>query len=203
MHPLLNIALEAANKAGKIIIQSMDRLDRIKVEEKSKNDFVTEVDRRSEQAIIDIIHRSYPEHGIIAEESGSTNTESDFIWIIDPLDGTNNYVHGFPHFAVSIGVQIRGRLEHGLIYDPIRQEMFTASRGIGAHLNERRIRVNPLTHFDNALLATGLPAYNRDTLLDLYLTSFNVLAKEVHDVRRGGSAAKLGQSHRIGEEDET
>jgi myo-inositol-1(or 4)-monophosphatase len=131
MHPLLNIAIRAARSAGKIIVQAYERYDTVKVTEKHPNDFVTEVDQAAENEIIATIRKAYPDHGILAEESG-LSAGDDCLWIIDPLDGTTNFVHGLPHFAVSIGMQYKGRMEHGVIYDPIRQELFTASRGKGA-----------------------------------------------------------------------
>ena len=140
MNPTTNIAVRAARQAGSVIMRSFGRLDTLTVAEKQANDFVTEVDRNAEQAIIEIIRRAYPGHAILAEESGGQGNDP-FEWVIDPLDGTTNYVHGFPQFAVSIALRHRGRLESAVIYDPVRDEMFTADRGSGALLNDRRLRV--------------------------------------------------------------
>ena len=127
MHPLLNIAADAAIAASKIILRSFDNLDKIKIENKARNDFVTEVDTKSEQIIIDTIHKAYPNHAILSEEIGSLEGTDDYLWIIDPLDGTVNYIHGHPHFSISIGIKHKGKLQHGLVYDPLRQEMFHAT----------------------------------------------------------------------------
>jgi len=187
MHPTLNIALRAARAAGNIIVRAMDRLDTIQVTEKKANDFVTEIDKQAEQVIIETIRDAYPSHGILAEESGSHNGD-DTVWIIDPIDGTSNYIHGFPHFAISIGVQHKGRLEHGLIFDPVRQETFIASRGDGARLNDRRIRVSKCVNFHGALLGTGIP-HSKKELLPFYIKMFETLMPLAAGIRRAGSAA--------------
>jgi myo-inositol-1(or 4)-monophosphatase len=187
MHPLLNIAITAARKAGNIITRAMDRLETVKVSMKSQNDFVSEVDQAAEQEIIQIIRKNYPSHGILAEESGSHKGD-DYVWIIDPLDGTNNFIHGFPHFSVSIAVSHKGRIEHGVIYDPVRQELFTASRGDGAKLNQYRLRVSKCLHFKNAMLGTGFP-YKSIERLPKYLNEFAEFTKQVTGIRRSGSAA--------------
>ncbi len=158
--PLLNIATEAARTAGNIIVRSMSRLKTIKIAEKHPNDFVTEIDQRVEQEIIAIIKKAYPSHSILAEESGEHDGD-EYQWIIDPIDGTRNFIHGYPHFAISIAVMHKNRIEHGLIYDPIRQELFTASRGRGAQLNEQRIRVSERKHLPECLFGTGF-AYRHD-----------------------------------------
>ena len=137
MHPLLNIGIRAARRAGDVIVRNLNRLDSIRVSQKGRNDFVTEVDRMAEREIIETIHRTHPEHAFLAEESGRQG-DSDTVWIIDPLDGTTNFLHGFPVFAVSVAVSHQGRLEHGVVYDPLRQELFTASRGSGATPARRR-----------------------------------------------------------------
>ena len=139
VHALLNIAVRAARNAGEIIVRSMNRLESLQITSKGRNDFVTEIDQAAEAAIIAHIRKLYPKHAFLAEESGQTG-ESDTVWIIDPLDGTTNFLHGFPTFAVSIACQIRGVLEHAVVYDPMRQEIFTASRGQGAHLENHRMR---------------------------------------------------------------
>jgi myo-inositol-1(or 4)-monophosphatase len=187
MQPMLNIAIKAARRAGDTIVRSMHSLDTLTVTSKGRNDFVSEVDRKAEQAVIDIIRKTYPSHGIMAEESGDQAGE-DFLWIIDPLDGTTNFLHGFPQFSVSIGVQHKGRMEHGVVYDPLRQEIFSASRGAGAQLNERRIRVSKAQSLDGSLLGTGFP-YSQMAHLDDYLELFRVFISRTAGVRRPGSAA--------------
>src|SRR5579862_2232025 len=156
MHPLLNIAVRAARRAGEIIVRSLVRLESLEITSKGRNDYVSDVDRAAERDIIETIHKLYPDHAILAEESGSSG-QNDVVWIIDPLDGTTNFLHGFPTFAVSIAVQQRGRLEIGVVYDPMRQEVFTAVRGGGAHLENRRIRVSKQRGLEGALLSTGFP----------------------------------------------
>jgi len=187
MHPMLNIAIRAARSAGNLIIRSLQHVDHLEVTTKSLNDFVTDVDRMAEQEIISAIHKAYPEHAILAEESG-TQGESDTVWIIDPLDGTKNFLHGFPHYCVSIAVMVRGRIEHGVIYDPLRDELFTASRGDGAKLNDRRLRVTKRKELTGALLATGFPFKYPDYLIP-YMATFNAVFPQVADIRRTGSAA--------------
>jgi myo-inositol-1(or 4)-monophosphatase len=188
MHPLVNIAVRAARRAGDISIRHIDRLDELTVHAKHRNDFVTEVDRRAEREIIQTIRKAYPEHGVLAEESGADTADAEFVWIIDPLDGTTNFLHAFPIFAVSIAVQYRGRLEHGVIYDPMRQELFVASRGRGALLDGRRIRSSKRPSLDGALIATGFPA--RDpAILDHYLEMLRAVIGQAAGVRRPGAAA--------------
>jgi len=188
MHALLNVAVMAARRAGAVLIRKMRNLEKLKVEEKGHNDFVSDADRAAEKAVIDCILKHYPDHAILAEESGKQG-ESDHVWIIDPLDGTTNYLHGFPVFAVSIGVQIKGRMEHGVVYDPMRQELFTASRGDGAQLDGRRIRTSGQIQFERALIGTGFPFRRANTDLQPYL---NMLAKVIRNtagIRRPGAAA--------------
>lgn len=187
MQALLNIAVKAARQAGDIIARCMDRLDTIEYNVKVPNDFVSEVDRRAEHEIIKTIHRAYPDHGIIAEESGIT-AGNDFVWIIDPLDGTTNFLHGFPHFAVSIAARYKDRIEHAVVYDPVKQEMFTASRGSGAQLNGRRIRVSKSAGLTAALIGTGFP-FKNITLLPAYLQMFTAVSQDTSGIRRAGSAA--------------
>lgn len=155
MHPLLNIAISAARQAGDMIARHVDQLDRVTIYQKNKTSFYTDVDIKSEQLIIQTIHKAYPEHGIIAEESGSHGEDRDIVWIIDPLDGTRNFIHGVPFFAVSIAVQVKQRIEHAVIYDPIRHECFAASRGAGARLNDRRMRVSKQTQLGAAFLGSS------------------------------------------------
>ncbi|HEY0747967.1 MAG TPA: inositol monophosphatase family protein, partial [Steroidobacteraceae bacterium] len=154
MQPLLNIAMRAARRAGDLIVKSLSRLDSLKVDTKGRNDFVTDIDRKAELDIIATIRRSYPQHAILAEESGASG-EDEFRWIIDPLDGTTNFLHGFPTFAVSIAVEHRKRLQHAVVYDPMRQEFFTASRGDGAQLEGKKIRVSAQRTLEGALIGTG------------------------------------------------
>lgn len=188
MQPLLNIATTAARCAGEIILRHMELTDRIKVTEKGHNEWFSEVDVKCEQAIINTIHKAYPDHSIMAEESGMDNRDPDYVWIIDPLDGTNNYLHGFPFFAVSIACKIKNRIEHAVVYDPLRHECFSATRGRGAKHNDRRIRVSKQTQLSGCLLATGLPVRN-PALFTKYLPAFNALMGQCAGIRRTGSAA--------------
>ena len=187
MHPTLNIAVRAARSAGNVIIRNLDRLDSLAVHTKDRNDFVTEVDRQAEQEIISTLRKAYPDHGILAEESGLTGGD-EYQWIIDPLDGTTNFLHGFPQFAVSIALRHKGRLEQGVVYDPLRQELFTATRGAGATLNDRRIRVTRRPSLEGALLGTGFP-FKEQHHLDAYLDMFRALFPRTAGIRRPGSAA--------------
>ena len=185
---MLNIAVRAARAAGDIIIRNMDRLDRIKVVTKQNNDFVSNVDHMAEEAIIFAIKTAYPDHGILAEESGSQGETSEYQWIIDPLDGTTNYLHGFPQFAVSIALKHKERTVVGVIYDPVSQELFTAIRGDGAMLNDKKIRVTTHKGLTNALLGTGFP-YCDQSYLDTYLETMKALMQKTAGLRRPGSAA--------------
>ncbi|HEX2494164.1 MAG TPA: inositol monophosphatase family protein [Steroidobacter sp.] len=191
MQPLLNIAVRAARRAGEVIIRGMNRLHRLDVRAKGQNDFVTEIDTQAEREIIEIVRRHYPDHAVLGEETGQSgdHADSEFLWIIDPLDGTTNFVHGFPQFAVSIGVQRRGRMEHGVVYDPLRQELFTTSRGEGAQLDGRRIRVSGQLSLDRALLGTGFPYRSNIRYLDHYLAMMKVVMQATAGVRRPGAAA--------------
>jgi myo-inositol-1(or 4)-monophosphatase len=188
MQPMLNIAIRAAHSAGDFIVRKINKLPDLKIEVKARNDFVTEVDREAEVRIIEELLKAYPGHGILAEESGVIEGKDEYRWIIDPLDGTTNYLHGFPHYAVSIACEYRGRMEHGVIYDPIKQELFTASRGDGATLNNRRIRVTSLRTVEGALIGTGFPFKNPDQL-DQFLKLFSAFFSSASDMRRAGSAA--------------
>jgi len=188
VQPLLNIAVRAARRAGEVIIRSLNRLESLTVASKGRNDFVTEVDHAAEHEIISTIRRHYPQHAFLAEESGASG-ESDTVWIIDPLDGTTNFMHGFPVFAVSIACQIKGRLEHAVVYDPMRGELFTASRGAGAHLENHRLRVSKARTLEGALLATGFP-YRADSLhADAYFAMLKAVSQHAAGVRRPGAAA--------------
>lgn len=188
MHALLNVAVMAARKAGDTLIRKMTNLQKLKIEEKGHNDFVSDADHAAEQAVISTILKHYPDHAILAEESGVTG-ESDHVWIVDPLDGTTNYLHGFPVFSVSIGMQINGRMEHAVVYDPIRQELFTATRGDGAQLDGRKIRISGQKQLERALVGTGFPYRQTDQDLTPYLDMLAKVIKNTAGVRRPGSAA--------------
>ena len=156
MQPLLNIAINAARLAGDIIVRHIEQRDRLVVTQKGVNDYFSEVDVKAEQAIIKTIHKAYPDHGIIAEESGVSNADAECVWIIDPLDGTANYLHGFPFYSVSIGLRIKNRIEHAVVYDPLRHECFSASRGRGARVDDRRLRVSKQIQLSGAMIASGV-----------------------------------------------
>jgi myo-inositol-1(or 4)-monophosphatase len=187
MQPLLNIAIQAARQAGDIIIRHADQVDRLSVMEKGHHDYFSEVDVKAEQAILQVIHKAHPDHGIMAEESGSIRDDAECVWIIDPLDGTNNYLHGFPFYAVSIAIQIKGRIEHAVVYDPIRHECFSASRGRGARLNDRRLRVSKQTQLDASVLGVGLKRSQHHK--NYSLSTFQSLFDQCMSVRRTGSVA--------------
>jgi myo-inositol-1(or 4)-monophosphatase len=187
-HALLNLAIRAARRAGEVIIRAIPRLDSLQIESKGRNDFVTEVDRAAEQEIIATIQRLYPKHAFLAEESGQTG-ESDTVWIVDPLDGTTNFLHGFPTFSVSIACQIKGKLEHAVVYDPMRGEIFSASRGRGAHLESHRMRVSKQRLLDGALIATGFPYRANTEHIDAYLGMMKTVMTKTAGIRRPGSAA--------------
>jgi len=195
---MLNIGIRAARRAGDLILRSMNRLHQLEVRRKDANDFVTEVDLRAEAEIIETIRTTFPDHGILAEESGRTDSKNglknaagddEFVWIIDPLDGTTNFIHGFPQFAVSIGLKKRGVMECGVIYDPLRQELFTAARGDGAKLDDRRIRVTKQTTLEGSLIGTGFPYRANMKWLDAYMGMFKDITQQAAGLRRAGSAA--------------
>ncbi len=190
MHPILNIAIKAARRGATVINRASLDLDLLEVQTKQPKDFVTEVDRAAEAAIIDTIREAYPEHSILAEESGSSGDagNGEFQWIIDPLDGTTNFIHGFPQYAVSIGIAQNGVVQHGVIYDPTRNELFTASRGKGAFLNDKRMRVAKRTRLGESLIGTGFPFRNFEHI-DAYLGMFRELAEKTAGLRRPGAAA--------------
>jgi len=187
MNPTTNIAVRAARQAASILMRSFNRIETLTIAEKQANDYVSEVDRAAEQAIIETIRRSYPHHAILAEESG-THDGNEYQWIIDPLDGTTNYLHGFPQFSISIAMRHRGQLESAVVYDPLRDEMFTASRGNGALLNDRRLRVSEHKSLQGALIGTGIP-FRDQTYLDAYLGMMKAMVKDTAGIRRPGSAA--------------
>ena len=188
MHATLNIAVKAARRAATVINRASTQLDLLTVQSKSPNDFVTEVDRAAEQAIIEVLRDAFPGHGILAEESGESGPESEFTWIIDPLDGTTNFIHGFPQYAVSIAQTKNGVLEHAVVFDPNTNELFTASRGSGAFLNDRRLRVSRRTRLNEALIGTGFPFRQFDNI-DAYLAMFKELSQKTAGIRRPGAAA--------------
>jgi myo-inositol-1(or 4)-monophosphatase len=189
MHALLNVAVMAARRAGETLIRKMVSLDKLKIEEKGHNDFVSDADRAAERAVISTVQKHYPDHAFLAEESGVSG-ESDHVWIIDPLDGTTNFLHGFPVFAVSIGVQVSGRMEHACVYDPLRQELFTASRGDGAQLDGHRLRVSGQKLLARALIGTGFPFRQADQDIGPYMAMLGKVITNTSGVRRGGKAAQ-------------
>ncbi|WP_116472621.1 inositol-1-monophosphatase [Zobellella maritima] len=189
MHPMLNIAVRAARNAGQVIVKGFSNPDYVETTQKGQNDFVTNVDLDAENAVVNTIRKSYPEHSIIGEECGElVGSNPDYQWIIDPLDGTTNFVKGIPHFAVSIALRVKGRTEQAVVYDPIRDELFTASRGAGAQLNGYRIRVGKAKDLNNTLLATGFP-FKQKHQLDAYLAMFQAMFVQCSDVRRAGAAS--------------
>jgi myo-inositol-1(or 4)-monophosphatase len=187
MHPTLNIAVKAARRAGGIINRASRDVEQIKVSAKRDKDFVTEVDKAAEAAIIEVLKEAYPDHAILAEESGASG-DSEHVWIIDPLDGTTNFIHGFPQYAISIAQAHKGVLQHAVIYDPNRNELFTASKGAGAYLNERRIRVSKRVKLNEVLIGTGFP-FRYFEHVDAYLGIFRDMMHKTAGVRRPGAAA--------------
>jgi myo-inositol-1(or 4)-monophosphatase len=187
MHPMLNTAVKAARKAGSIINRASLDVDLVKVASKGRSDFVTEVDRAAEQAIVDILLKAYPDHAILAEESGASG-DSEYTWIIDPLDGTTNFIHGFPQYAVSIALRHREHVTQAVVFDPTRNELFTASRGRGAFLNERRIRVSKRSKLSECLIGTGFPFRSLEHL-DEYVRMFRSVTEHTAGIRRPGAAA--------------
>lgn len=209
MHPMLNVAVKAARRAGTIINRASLSLERLQVARKQQNDFVTEVDRSAEQAIIETLQTAFPGHHFLAEEAGRLNQngevvgtsgwgelledarnrdEDQYVWVIDPLDGTTNFIHGFPQYAVSIALAVNGVLQQAVIYDPSRDELFTATKGAGAYLNSRRLRVGNQTKLADCLIGTGFP-YRDDQDLDAYLRAFATMTKNCAGLRRPGAAS--------------
>jgi len=192
MHPAINIAIKAARRAGQIINRASNDIDLVKVATKSPNDFVTEVDKAAEAAIIETLKEAYPGYGILAEESGHTpgtnKRDAEYQWIIDPLDGTTNFIHGLPQYAISIALARNNVVEQAVVFDPNRNELFTASKGAGAFLNDRRIRVSRRTKLGEALIGTGFP-YRAFEHLDAYLEIFKELAQKTAGLRRPGAAS--------------
>jgi myo-inositol-1(or 4)-monophosphatase len=185
--PMLNTAVRAARSAGDLILRSADKVGQLHIDQKGRNDYASEVDRMAEREIINILKTAYPDHAILAEESGAQEG-NDYVWIIDPLDGTTNFLHGFPQYAVSIALKHKGKLEVGVIYDPLRDELFTAKRGGGAMLNNRKLRVTQPNSLKGALLGTGFP-FKTDQHLDAYTGMFRSLTTECAGIRRAGAAA--------------
>lgn len=189
MHPVLNIAVKAARRAGQIINRASNDLEKLQIVTKQQSDYVTEVDRAAEAAIIETLREAYPNYGILAEESGlSGTTDAEFQWIIDPLDGTTNFIHGLPQYAISIALAQNGQVTQGVIYDPNRNELFTASKGRGAFLNDRRIRVSKRTRLGESLIGTGFP-YRSFDHVDAYLGIFKELTQSTAGIRRPGAAS--------------
>jgi len=191
MHPMINIAVKAARRAASVITRASFEVEQLRVTHKGHNDFVTEVDQAAEQAIVDVLRQAYPDHAILAEESGASSNlhkDSEYVWIIDPLDGTTNFIHGFPQYAVSIGLQHRGQITQAVVYDPTRNELFTASKGAGAFLNDKRIRVTKRDKLADALIGTGFP-YSDLSGLDEYVKMFSLMTQKSAGLRRPGAAA--------------
>lgn len=198
-HPILNIAVKAARKAGAVINRGALSIERLQVAKKGHNDFVTEVDQAAEQVILDVLFTAYPNHTALTEESGHVAgpnfhgdlENAEFVWVIDPLDGTTNFIHGFPQYAVSIALQHHGQTQHGVVYDPTRNELFTASRGRGAYLNDRRLRVSSCIRLAESLLGTGFPfrASHDNADLERYVNLFRLMALRCAGIRRPGAAA--------------
>lgn len=186
MHALEHIAITAARAAGNYIMRHVDRVDQLKVARKSRNDFVSDVDRGAEAEIVHAIRKAHPDHAVLAEEGGADG-ESEWLWIIDPLDGTTNFLHGFPHFAVSIAVQHKGKLQHAVIYAPCTQDLYVATRGSGAMLNNRKMRVSKTSVLEESLVGTGVPL--RAARLDEYLPQMRAIVEKTAGVRRAGAAA--------------
>ena len=188
MHPMLNTAVKAARRAGNIIARASRNLEVLSIREKAANDYVSEVDAEAERAVIQTLHQAYPGHAILAEESGASgNSGAEYRWIIDPLDGTTNFLHGFPQYAVSIALEHRGQITQAVIYDPTRNDLFTASKGRGAYLNDTRIRVSKRAHLKGALIGTGFP-FRQMSHIDPYMKMLREMMKNTAGVRRAGAA---------------
>ena len=190
MHPMLGIAVKAARRAGNIINRGAREIDLLTITSKGPKDFVSEVDREAERTIVETLLASYPDHAILAEEGTAkgANADAENIWIIDPLDGTTNFLHGFPQYCVSIALSQRGQVTHGVVYDPVRNDLFTATRGRGAFLNDRRIRVSKRHHLRDCLIGTGFP-FRDGSYLDTYLRMMKTMIEQTAGLRRPGAAA--------------
>lgn len=192
MSAFVNTAVKVARMAGDHIIRQSARMDRVKVAEKGPNDYVTQVDKEAEGIIIENLHKAYPAHNFLGEESGVVKPNGDtseFTWIIDPIDGTTNFIHGFPAFSVSIALRQKDRIIAGVVYDPVRQELFTAARGEGAQVDNRKIRVTRLNSLQGALIGTGMPFNRSEAAVDRYLESLREVMMAASGIRRAGSAA--------------
>ena len=183
-HPFLNTAIEAAHKGGDLIMKYRDRVDSIPVERKARGDYASDIDRACEELIRGELQRRYPDHAVVGEEDGKSG-DSEHVWLIDPIDGTTNYLRGIPHYSISIALAIKGRIEHGVVYDPVRDELFAASRGEGTTLNNRRVRVSGRSELNGAILAAAFPFRNR-RLLPAYRAMFDDMFEQVEDIRRAG-----------------
>src|SRR6187402_2310361 len=190
LHPMLNVAVKAARAAGAIINRAALDVEAVRISQKQVNDFVTEVDHASERVIIETLLTAYPGHGILAEESGTEHgaKDSDYVWIIDPLDGTTNFIHGFPVYCVSIALAVKGKVEQAVIYDPSRNDLFTATKGRGAYMNERRLRVSKRTQLKECLISTGFPFRPGDNF-NVYLRMMADVMQRTAGLRRPGAAA--------------
>jgi myo-inositol-1(or 4)-monophosphatase len=188
MHPMLNTAIKAARRAGSIINRASQNLDILQIQNKTHNDYVSEVDHAAEAAIIETLLSTYPQHSVLGEESGTTDNNSEYLWIIDPLDGTTNFLHGFPQYAVSIALMHKGVLDQAVVYDVNSNDLYSASRGQGAFLNDRRIRVSKRTKLQDAIIGTGFP-FRDFTHLDTYLPMLKSMILSTSGIRRPGSAA--------------
>ena len=190
MHPMLTTAVKAARRAGNVINRGARDLDLLKVSSKGPKDFVSEIDHAAEAAIVETLLGAYPTHAILAEEGTAKgeNAQAEYVWIIDPLDGTTNFLHGFPQYCVSIALEHRGIVTQGVIYDPVRNDLFTATRGRGAFLNDRRIRVSKRHHLRDCLIGTGFP-FRDGSFLDTYLAMMKEMITHTAGLRRPGAAA--------------
>jgi len=188
MHPMLNTAVKAARKAGSIITRASFDLDKLTVRAKRQKDYVSEVDDAAEDAILSVLREAYPDHGVLAEESGASDRKSDYTWVVDPLDGTTNFLHGNPQYCVSIGLLVKGVPSQAVVFDPNRNELFTASKGVGAYLNDRRIRVSRTDKLEQALVGTGFP-FREVGNLDEYMRMLRNIMLNTSGVRRPGAAA--------------
>ena len=188
MHPTVNIAVRAARAAGDVVLRYHNQIDLLTIENKAANDFVSEVDKVAESAIIDEIKKAFPKHSILAEESGEILGDKENQWIIDPLDGTTNYLHSYPQYAISIALYENNVATHAVVYDPFKEELFYASKGEGAYLNDERIRVTKSNGLEHALIGTGFPVRHPQHL-DCYLDTFKAVHLQTAGIRRAGSAA--------------
>ena len=187
MHPMLHLAVQAARAAGNVIIRHINRIDSLTISNKARNDFVSEGDKLAETEILNVIRKAFPNHAILAEESGFQEG-NEYQWIIDPLDGTTNFLYGIPHYAVSIALQVKGRIEQAVVYDPFKDELFTATHGAGAWLNNKRMRVSDRKSMTNALIGTGIP-FRENQDLETYLKTLRAIIPDTAGIRRPGSAA--------------